>query len=73
MSDPVSPTTQASETIGWGRATLTELMSDRDQIASDRRCEQRAKCATSSTVFRGCACMQSAVQRMAMANGSGTH
>ena len=51
------------ETIGWSRETLAELMSARDQIASDRRCVSRDRCAASSVIFRNCDCMQSAVWR----------
>ena len=53
----------AGETIGWDSETMAELVSARDQIASDRRCERRDECAASSAIFRDCACMRSAVQR----------
>lgn len=53
----------SGETIGWSRETLAELMSARDQIATDRRCVSRDRCAARSTIFRNCDCMQSAVWR----------
>ena len=52
----------AGETIGWDSETMAELVSARDQIASDRRCERRDECAASSAIFRDSACMRSAVQ-----------